>query len=143
MKIYPFDTQNDPNESGPSKLPWFQAKFSPALPIAIPIPVSTDLFKYLGISPTLGQPPLPAGNGSYDELPGTSQWAETLLGMQSDYPTPGIIDLNQGTGDNVGNGYNAVGDEFYSNFWPGLARFNVAVKLEQTTVSFPVPEKWS
>lgn len=116
--------------------------FKPLLPTALPIPIDTSVFQYLGISPILGQPPLPAGNGSYDELPGTTQWAETVLGQQSNYSTPGVIDMDQGSGDNVGDGKNAVGDEFYPNFWPALPRWNVGVKMEQSTVSFPVPEKW-
>lgn len=119
-------------------------KFTPGTPSPLPTPIATDLFKYLGISPFLGQPPLPAGNGSYDELPGTTQWAETALGATSNYPTPGIMDLAQNGGDEVGStGFNAVGDEYFANFWPGLTRFNVAVRLDNTTVSFPVPEKWT
>lgn len=117
--------------------------FSPSLPNPLPIPIDTDVFKYLGIKPTLGQPPLPAGNGSFGELPGTTQWAETLLGQQSNYPTPGLFDVDQGAGDNVGNGKNAAGDECFPNFWPGLPRWNLGVKMEQSTVSFPVPEKWN
>jgi hypothetical protein len=85
--------------------------FTPPLPKPLPIPIDTDVFKYLRIKPILGQPPLPAGNGSFGELPGTTQWAETLLGQQSKYPTPGVFDMDQGAGDDVGYGKNAVGDE--------------------------------
>jgi hypothetical protein len=116
--------------------------FAPSLPSPLQIPIDTDVFKYLGITPTLGQPPLPVGNGSFGELPGTSQWAETVLGQKSNYTTPGTIDLDQGPGDNVGDGKNAVGDEYFPNFWPGVPRWNLGVKMEQSIVSFPVPEKW-
>lgn len=143
VKIYPFDTDNQSEENAPSALPFFQMSFNPVTPNPLPIPIDTDLFKYLGIAPLLGQPPLPAGNGSYDELPGTSQWAETALAASSDYPTPGIMDLAQNGGDDTGNGYNAVGDEYFANFWPGLTRWSAAVRLDNATVSFPVPEEWT
>jgi hypothetical protein len=119
-------------------------KFTPATRNPLPILIDTDLFKNLGIGPLLGQPPLPAGNGSYGELPGTTQWAETALGAASNCPTSGIMDLAQNGGDEVGStGFNAVGDEYFADFWPGLTRFNVAVRLDNATVSFPVPEKWT
>jgi len=115
--------------------------FTPDLPV-IPLPLNTNILTYLGIYPWLGQAPLPAGNGSYDELPGTTHWAKTLLGTTSNYTQTGIINMDQGAGDNTGNGYNAVGDEFYPNFWPLLPQLNFGVKLTQAIVSFPVPETW-
>lgn len=141
MSIYPFDTDNQPEEDAPSPLPFFSMTFTPNLP-AIPLPLNTDLLTSLGLSPILGQAPLPAGNGSFDELPGTSNWAETMLGITSNFTQSGIIDMDQGAGDNTGNGFNAVGDEFYPNFWPLLPRFNVGIKLTQGIVSFPVPQTW-
>jgi len=141
VSIYPFDTDNQPSESFPSTLPFFSMTFTPDLP-AIPIPLNTDILTYLGINPWLGQAPLPAGNGSYNELPGTTHWAETLLGTTSNFTQTGIINMDQGTGDDTGDGYNAVGDEFYPNFWPSLPKLNVGVKLLQANVSFPVPETW-
>jgi hypothetical protein len=143
VKIYPFDAHNSPTEAGPSILPFFQMKYKPLLPNPLPIPINLDLFQYLGIDPIIGQPPLPAGNGSYGEVPGTSAWAETLLGARSNYPTPGTFDLDQGAGDDTGNGYNAAGDEYFPNFWPGLPRHNIGVKMEKSTIEFPVPETWS
>jgi hypothetical protein len=141
VSIYPFDTDHQPEEDAPSPLPFLSMTFTPDLP-AIPLPLNTDILTYLGIYPWLGQPPLPAGNGSYNELPGTTHWAETLLGTTSNYTQTGIINMDQGAGDNTGNGYNAVGDEFYPNFWPLLPQLNVGVKLTQAIVSFPVPETW-
>jgi len=115
--------------------------FTPDIP-AIPFPLNTDVLTYLGIQPWLGQAPLPAGNGSFDELAGTSRWAETLLGTTSNFTQFGIINMDQGAGDDIGDGFNAVGDEFYPNFWPLLPKFNIAVKLIEANVSFPVPETW-
>ncbi|KIW02466.1 uncharacterized protein PV09_06274 [Verruconis gallopava] len=142
VKIYPYDTTGDPHESTPATLPFFQASFSPVTP-TIPLPINTDILRYLGLSPPLIQAPLPAGDGSYGELPGTTQWAETLLGMSSDFSTPGIFDMYQGAGDEVGDsGFNAVGDEYFPNFWPNIPRYNVGIKMENATISFPVPDKW-
>ncbi|KAF2808914.1 uncharacterized protein BDZ99DRAFT_488751 [Mytilinidion resinicola] len=130
LKIYPFDTQGSPNENGPSTLPFFQLKYTPLTPAPLPIPINLD-------------PPLPVGNGSYGELPGTTHWAETPLGATSNYPTPVMFDLDQGTGDDTGNDYNAAGNEVYPNFWPELPRWNIGVEMERATVEFPVPETWS
>jgi hypothetical protein len=132
VSIYPFDTDNQPEEDGPSPLPFFSMSFTPDLP-AIPLPLNTNILTYLGIYPWLGQAP----------LPGTTHWAETLLGTTSNYTQTGIIIMDQGAGDNTGSGYNSVGDEFYPNFWPLLPRLNTGVKLTQVVVSFPVPEIWN
>jgi hypothetical protein len=119
VSIYPFDTDNQPEEDAPSPLPFFSMSFTPDLPV-IPLPLNTNILTYLGIYPWLGQAPLPAGNGSYDELLGTTHWAETLLGTTSNYTETGIINMDQGAGDNASNGYNAVGDEFYPTFGPSF-----------------------
>lgn len=117
--------------------------FKPLTP-SVPLPVNTDLFQFLGLSPKLNQAPLPAGQGSYDELPGTTEWADTALGTKSDTSLIGVFDMDQGAGDQVGNtGVNAVGDEFYPNFWPGVPRFPVGVKMQNAEISFPVAEKWT
>lgn len=50
--------------------------------------------------------------------------------------------MSHGAGDNLGAGFNAVEDEFFPTFWPGLPQLNVGVKLEEAIVSCPVPEKW-
>jgi hypothetical protein len=141
VSVYPFDTNNQFEEDTPSPLPFFTMAFTPTLP-AVPFPLNSSILSYLGIDPWLGQAPLPAGNGSYDELPGTSHWAETLLGTSANFTQTGTYDMSQGGGDDVGDGYNAVGDEWYPNFWPLLPAANVGVRLTEAIVSFPVPETW-
>lgn len=96
-----------------------------------------------GVPATLGQPPLPAGNGSYGELPGTTVWGETVLSLVE--TTPGVVlaDLDQGDGDVVpGGDANEVGDEFYPNFWPTLGRYNAGVQLGNFTIVFNPAETW-
>ncbi|KAF6798264.1 hypothetical protein CMUS01_15722 [Colletotrichum musicola] len=141
VEIYPHDTTGDPNESSPSEKPWFRATFKPDLVGGLPF--STDLYKILGINATLAQPPLPSADGAHDELPGTDQWALTVPGQVTNNAAVGIFDLDQGDGDvEDGKATNAVGDEYFPNFWPGLLRYNVGIKLENATITFSEPEVW-
>ncbi|EUC39830.1 hypothetical protein COCMIDRAFT_110435 [Bipolaris oryzae ATCC 44560] len=142
VKIYPHDTTGDPSESKPAEKPWFQATFKPSL---LPgIPFSTDLYNLVGVDTLLAQPPLPPGNGTYDELPGTNQWAATMPNQVTKSATLGIMDLDQGEGDvEKGQDTNAVGDEYFPNFWPGIPRLNIATKLANATITFSAPEVWT
>jgi len=130
-------------ETGPSAKPFFSMTFAPTLPVSIPF--TTDVFGWLGMqAATLGHPPVPAGQGAYDELPGTDFWAHTVFGLKGSRASLGVMDLRQ-TGDTdevAGTGRNAVGDEVFDNFWPGLPRWNAALKLDDATVSFSDPETW-
>lgn len=93
---------------------------------------------------TLGQAPLPLGNGSYGELPGTASWGNTVLSLDQVSPGLSLFDLDQGDGDVVtGENVNAVGDEYYPNFWPTLGRWNEAVKLENFTIIFNPATEWN
>lgn len=141
VKIYPYDTMGDPLESQASEKPWFQATFKPDLLGGLPF--STDLYKIFGVNTTLAQPPLPFGNSTYSELPSTDHWATTVPTQSSDDASIGIFDLGQGDGDVVeGSNTNAVGDEYFPNFWPGLPRFNAGFKLENAAVGFSAPIVW-
>lgn len=145
VKVFPHDTTGDITESSPAAKPWFQTTFSPDGGL----PFSSDLSELAGIDITLVQPPLPSGpNASYGELPGTSEWAATVPGQTSDFTTLGSFDLYQPDGgDTSGNvtgtiRTNAVGDEYFENFWPGMPRQNVGLKMERATITFGEPEKW-
>lgn len=145
VKIYPYDTGSASaaaQETGPSEQPFFSMTFKPTLPVQIPF--TTDVFGWLGMqAATLGHPPLPQGKGVYDELAGTDFWAHTVFGLKGSRASVGVMDLKQGNEDEVGStGRNAVGDENYDNFWPGLPRWNVALKLNNATISFSDPETW-
>ncbi|KAK8185151.1 hypothetical protein HDK77DRAFT_429178 [Phyllosticta capitalensis] len=143
VKIYPYDTEGDSTESKPAAKPWFQTTFTPTL--VNNVPFSTDLYKWLGVDATLVQPPLPAGpdDGFYGELPGTDYWAKTVPGQSTDGATLGVFDMDQGEGDVGANGTNAVGDEYYPNFWPTIGRLNVGLRMDNATITFSEATYWN
>lgn len=108
------------------------------------LPFSTDLYKILGVNATLAQPPLPYARSEFGELAGTNHWAATVPEQATDNASFGVFDLGQEDGDVEGNlGTNAVGDEYFPNFWPGLLRFHPGMKLENATIVFNAPEIWT
>ncbi|KAK8155744.1 hypothetical protein IWX90DRAFT_468000 [Phyllosticta citrichinensis] len=143
VKVFPYDTDGDEGEFKPAVKPWFQTTFAPTL--VNNVPFSTDLFGWLGVDTTLVQPPLPAshGNGSYGELPGTDYWAKTVPDQSTDDATLGIFNMDQGDGDVVVNGTNAVGDEYYPNFWPNLPRLNLGLRMDNATITFSEATYWN
>lgn len=158
VKIYPFDTTGDPSESGPSEKPFFQMTFKPlladnlisnvlnaVLPGAIPqgldltldVPLTTNIYKILGIDATLVQPPVPQGNDSFGALAtGGPYWKSVIPGQYSTDGSIGLIDMDQSGGDGEETGVNAVGDEFFKHFWPGLPRVNIGVRLMDSVITF-------
>lgn len=147
MKVYPYDTTGDPQESFPASKPWFQTTFSLG-DLLGGLPFSTDVYKWVGINATLAQPPLPSAppKVSYGGLPGTDHWAATVPGQSSNNTSLGLFDLYQpDEGDAAGNvnGTNAVGDEYFENFWPGMLRYNIGIKMEDATITFGEPEYWN
>ncbi|KAH7031516.1 uncharacterized protein B0I36DRAFT_363198 [Microdochium trichocladiopsis] len=148
VKIYPHDTTSLLNEeAGPSELPFFQGTFTlPPIVGLVRVPLSTAITTYLdGIGLDvlkLSSPPLPQGNGKYGELVGTSRNANTQFGVSGAWASVGSLDVYQGPqGDQIGStGKNAVGDEYYPNFWPNMPRHNLALRLHGSTVSFGAPD---
>lgn len=165
VKVYPYDTTGDETESEPSEKPWFQATFSPllpenllgnllgALPLNLPagvkdgldlnprIPFSTDLYKLVGINATQVQPPIPARNDALGALAsGGSLWKSSIPGQFSTQTSVGTFDLDQSGGDGEQEGVNAVGDEYYPNFWPGLLRTTVGLRQIDTDITFSAPQ---
>ncbi|KAI9172825.1 hypothetical protein HJFPF1_02339 [Paramyrothecium foliicola] len=141
VKIYPHDTTGNPSESEAASKPWFKATFKPDLLSGLPF--STDLYQILGINTTLAQPPLPQADSKYGELAGTQHWAATLPEQETKDASLGFFDLGQGDGDvEEGEMTNAVGDEYFPNFWPGLLRLHPGMKLENATITFNAPLKW-
>jgi hypothetical protein len=136
--------------AGPSEMPFFQSGFKllPLVGELVGLPLSTQILNILGgvnLNPlTLASPPLPEGNGVYGELVGTDTWANTEFGLAGGLTKVGTIDLYQGEkGDQVGDtGKNAVGDEYFSNFWPGLPRYTAALRLTDATVLFQKPDRY-
>lgn len=137
VKVYPYDTTGDVTESYPAELPFFQTTFRSLLG---QLPFTTELYDFLGINSTLAQPPLPQGQDSFGALAGTKDWKVTVPAQRSSKTTLGTFDMDQGEGDAVKDGKNAVGDEFYPNFWPNMLRYTLGMKMEDATITFSEPE---
>ncbi|KAK8878755.1 Ras-related protein Rab-6A [Apiospora arundinis] len=145
VKVYPFDTvgggPDAAREPGPAALPFFQTTFTPALG---GLPFSTDLYQWIGINATLAQPPLPGhADSAHGELAGTDRWRAVVPGQASARSSLGLFDMDQGRGDQVGDtGRNAVGDEFFPNFWPNTPRLTLGLRMDNAKISFGEPEIW-
>ncbi|WYZ42462.1 hypothetical protein EsH8_VI_000161 [Colletotrichum jinshuiense] len=133
VKVFPHDTSGDLKEASASTTPLFQATFK-YVPYVPSFPLSLDIFKYF-VDATLVQPPLPEGNGSQGELPGTDRWCSISPGQNSKKASLGWFDIRQ-TDENG----NAVGE--HENFWPGLGRWQLGLKLENSDVTFAEPKHW-
>ncbi|CAG9974988.1 unnamed protein product [Clonostachys byssicola] len=129
VKIYPHDTGDDPSEANPSEAPFFQATFK-KVPLLPSFPLSLSILKYLGQDPKLVQPPLPQGNGSLSELPGTDQWSSVDPGQSSPKTSLGWFDIKQSE---------ASSNE---NFWPGLGRWQLGFVMENSDINFPEGAHW-
>ncbi len=99
-------------------------------------PFSTKYLKYLGIDLELVQPPMPEGKGSLGELAGTNEWHK-LVGFSQTSRNTSLAWADMSQQDENGE----VPDE-YENFFPGLRRWNIAVKMPETHIHFPSPETW-
>ena len=134
VKVFPHDTSTDARETHASEVPIFQAAFTPTRFVPH-FPVSTTLFKYLGVDVSLVQPPLPEGDGSQRELPGTEEWCKIVPFQSSRNACLGWFDLKQvdDEGEQVGE---------HENFWPGLRRWSVGVKMEDADIEFPEGTHW-
>ncbi|PKS09644.1 hypothetical protein jhhlp_004263 [Lomentospora prolificans] len=146
VKVYPHDmavpagnTRSiDASEATASKIPFFQATFKP-IPFTPNFPFSARIFNYLGVDPTLVQPPLPEGNNaSKKELPGTNRWC-AIDPVQSSWKTRlGWFDLRQET-DASGN---VAGGAQGENFWPGIGRWHLGIRMEDATIEFGEGRYW-
>jgi hypothetical protein len=134
VKVYPHDTTEDPHETTASKELFFQTTFKPMAYVPS-FPLSTSLLGYIGIDAELAQPPLPEGKGSQGELPGTDKWCSVMPGQKSRKASLGWFDIRQT--DEQGT---RVGD--YENFWPGLGRWQVGLKLKDSEIEFGQANHW-
>ncbi|CAJ2501259.1 Uu.00g041120.m01.CDS01 [Anthostomella pinea] len=136
VKVYPHDTSGDVSEAQASDRPLFQATFQP-IRWAPRFPFSLSWLKYIGFDASLVQPPLPAGDGAQGELPGTDRWARIMPAQSTRRAMVGWVDMSQR--DDLGSMASTVEHE---NFWPGLGRWQVGVKLENADVDFGLGEYW-
>ncbi|KAK6842037.1 hypothetical protein PG987_002897 [Apiospora arundinis] len=134
VKVYPHDTTDDVAETQASESPFFQATIQP-LKWAPSFPLSSDLFKYIGIDASLVQPPLPTGNGSQKELPGTERWSKVVPGQKSRKACLAWVDMSQ-------KGEKEVPRAGFENFWPGMGRWQLGLKMEDADIEFGDPIYW-
>jgi hypothetical protein len=138
VKVFPHDTVTpyDPSEANPSDTPFFQVTIKPVSYLPS-FPFTSKMLGYLGIDAALVQPPLPAGSTSQGELAANDQWCKLASYVQSS-PNAEVAwaDMSQ-KGEDGG----PVADG-YDNFYPGLKRWNIALKLNDSTTVFPHPETW-
>ncbi|KAI1814686.1 hypothetical protein GGS20DRAFT_398722 [Poronia punctata] len=136
VRVYPHDTTGDPSEPRPSDVPFFQAAFKP-MQWAPSFPFSASWMNTLGIDTSLVQPPLPAGQGSQGELPGTDRWCKIPFDQTTKRASLAWADLSQKNEKGE-----LVSSVTYDNFWPDLGRWKLAIKLEDTVIDFGEGTYW-
>ncbi|PWI71341.1 hypothetical protein PCL_11435 [Purpureocillium lilacinum] len=135
VKVYPHDTTDDITESKPSPLPFFQATFKPVSYVPS-FPFATRWANYFGFETTLAMPPVPQGEGSQGELPSTDVWCKVIPLQYSRTTRAGWFDMSMR--DEKGE---LIGE--YENFWPGMGRWQLGVKMENAELSFDhATETW-
>ncbi|KFA49879.1 hypothetical protein S40293_01195 [Stachybotrys chartarum IBT 40293] len=136
VKVFPHDTiPSDTTESSPSPIPLFQASFRPRIPYIPRFPFATYWADYLGLSTTLVMPPLPENpHASLGEIPASDRWYAIEPKEYSRQTSLGWVDLDQGE---------HRPREDCPNFWPGVGRWHLGVKMENATIDFGFPtDSW-
>ncbi|MCJ1385718.1 hypothetical protein MMC17_008841 [Xylographa soralifera] len=154
IEVFPNDTTGNSTESTASVRPFFTGIYSPVSYIPR-FPFSTRIAGYLGIDFNLVQPPLPEGNAKDGELPGTTQWCKILPLQYSNKTSMTWVDLKQtvksaketpakpqqgDTADTTEHS-NGVYSQF-ENWWPGLGRWQIGLKLEDAAIEFGEGTHW-
>jgi hypothetical protein len=139
VKVFPHDISGSSAEAAASPTPFFQGSFKP-IPYVPSFPISTNLLKYVGLDATLAQPPLPEGpQASQGELPGTDRWCAIVPGQSTRRATVGWFDVQQENGGQDGSRDEKTG---HANFWPGLGRWHIGVRMENSDIDFPEATFW-
>jgi hypothetical protein len=131
--VYPYDTSGDASESRASEVPFFQTTFK-TVPLMPSIPMSTGLYRALGIDTTLVMPPLPQGQP--EEIVGTDRWASSSPSMFTWKSHIGWFDMRQGGEDGA-----QVGE--HENFWPGMKRWVLGVRMDDVAFTFSEGVYWA
>ncbi|KAM0214834.1 hypothetical protein ACHAQI_003316 [Fusarium lateritium] len=141
VKVYPHDTVHSPRDSAssestsPDLTPFFQATFKPVR-YTPSFTFRTSWLNYLGYKTTLVFPPLPEGSGSQGELVGTDHWCYVVPEQSSSKCMLGWFDIEQHR-DEDGKPTGA-----FENFWPGLSKWQMGIKMEDSIIEFGHPETW-
>lgn len=131
-KVFPHDTSGDANESSPSTTPLFQASFK-TVPLVPSFPLSTKWFEYFGVSTALVQPPVP--QGAQPEIVGTKEWCRSPSIQSSSKTHVGWMDLRQRDEEGKLTG-------LFENFFPGLGRWQLAVRMDNADFDIKEGEHW-
>jgi hypothetical protein len=147
ISVYPREQGSSENSSMLDKKPFFTATYKP-ISYLPKFPSSTNLFKYLGIDLNLVQPPLPQGSKADVELARTHQWtmvkslewsSKTSLGWWDMKQSPRIGEDETPTRSSEDS--DPVAGEF-ENWWPGIGRWRLGMKMEEATIEFPEGKHW-
>lgn len=149
ISVYPLERR--PSDSGwtKSRIPFFSAIYKP-IPCILSFPMSTSAAKYVGLDLTLVQPPLPESKECpKGELAGTEQWCQIIPFESSKKTSLGLWDLKRGPpteedallgAERAGSG----GDQDEGdNWWPGLGRWRIGMRMEDATIEFPEGKRWN
>jgi hypothetical protein len=106
--------------------------------------MSTLAAKYVGFDLLLVQPPLPTGKG--EELLGTEDWCAIMPLQASKRASLGWWDMTMKCVDESSSplegGGNEGGEVKHENFWPGIGKWRIGMKMEDATIEFPEGLKW-
>lgn len=140
VQVFPHDLHpdTDPNESIPSEVPFFTATLK-TIPWVPRFPILSSAASWVGLDISLVQPPLPEGQGSEGELPGTEEWVKTMA-VEKTWRAHAIwCDLKQ----DVPHDHDVPGMKGRTeNFIPGLSRWCLGVRMDDTAIDFGMGERW-
>lgn len=136
VKVFPQDPEHHRAETRPGEKPLFQATFQP-IKYAPSIPFSLSWAKYIGVDVSLVQPPLPVGQDGETELPGTEGWCKIVPMQSTNKAKLGWVDLSQKNEQGISE--SSVAPE---NFWPGIGRWQIGLKLEDADIVFGEGVHW-
>lgn len=150
ISVYPLLPDGSGQEKVSNNVPFITTVFQPTSYLPS-FACSTDWAKYIGWDLGLVQPPLPTGVGP--ELVGTQQWCKVPAVESSKKTSLGWFDLKQKTDNSagieeqeplLGDGgiIDRINGEAFENFWPGLGRWRIGMKMEDAIIEFPKGNHW-
>lgn len=95
--------------------------------------MSTKWLDYLWVKTAVVQPPVPQGEPK--EVVGTERWGKCPMSEYSRKTHIGWFDLKQR--DDAGN---LTGS--FENFWPGMKRWQLGVRMDDADLDIPEGEYW-
>jgi hypothetical protein len=148
ISVYPREQGGSRTPSELHQKPFFAATYKP-ISYLPRFPSSTEWFKYLGVDLNFVQPPLPEGRKEDVELPGTNRWTMVKSVERSSKTSLGWWDMKRGPlteedGILTRNSEDSdlIAGEF-ENWWPGLGRWRLGMKMEEATIEFPEGKHWA